>query len=70
MRTQVYISVSDEWKNLVVDGSLELFNQLLLTLGKGYDAKRCGLLSAGDSDTHNAPQKKMSQEVQHDRVSG
>ena len=66
VQTQVYISVSDAWKSLVVDGNLELLNQLLLTLYKGQDTRCYGPLSDRDSDTRNAPQKKINQEMQHD----
>lgn len=39
MLTKVYISVSDEQKHLTVDGSLELFGQLLSVLCKSEDGQ-------------------------------
>jgi len=39
MLTKVYISVSDEQEHLTVDGSLELFRQLLSVLRKSEDGQ-------------------------------
>jgi len=43
MLTNVYISVSDEQKHLIVDGSLELLRQLLSVLRKSEDSQGRGL---------------------------
>lgn len=61
MLTEVYISMSDKQKHLVVDGSLELLDRLLSTLRISKDAEPCAREVDALPDQH--AQGQAAQEV-------
>ena len=61
MLTKVYISVSDEQRHLVVDGSLGLLNQLLSALHRSRDTEE--IKPRGLEDEQPADQYAQAQEV-------